>query len=196
MDVVRAMTLAVVLLLAAACGSPSQPASSASAGPLAGAGSPSPAPPPVTTAPTVGGLTPAPGAGAADAVSAVRALLPNPAGGPTACRPASGAAYSAAAGCPVTQRLQQRLQAGPTSGAAGGADPVCRCQNSATPIPVMLVTQGGASAIVKASFGFPGHPDDVQFVVSDLGGRWFVDDTYCADPSTSIYRTPVASCGT
>lgn len=57
-----------------------------------------------------------------------------------------------------------------------------------------LVTQGGVSAEVKVSFGFSGHPNDVRFTVVDLSGRWFVDDTYCADPSTSIYRTPVQGC--
>jgi hypothetical protein len=168
----------------AACGS--QPASSAA--PASSSSAPTPAAGAAATA------APAPGSGAADAVSAVRALVLDPAGAPGPCRPATGARFSAAAGCPVTRRLQQRLQADPTGGPGGGADPVCRCQNASSPVPVSLVAQGGASATVRAAFGFPGHPDDVQFTVVDLNGRWFVDDTYCADLSTSIYQTPVKPC--
>jgi hypothetical protein len=59
---------------------------------------------------------------------------------------------------------------------------------------VTLVTQGGVSAEVKVSFGFSGHPNDVRFMVVDLSGRWFVDGTYCAEMSTSIYRMPVKGC--
>jgi hypothetical protein len=200
--------LAAAALLVTACGD-STPPSGAQAGTLTTpAAAPSPAAPPPTAPPTVAAVpvatavaTPVPsiapgmaGTGAADPLAAVRALLPSP-GAATACRPPSGASFSAAAGCPVTQRLEQRLHANPTGGPAGGADPVCRCQNVPAPVPVTLETPGGTSALVRASFAFTGSPpDDVRFVVLSQGGRWFVDDTYCADPSTSIYVSPVRPC--
>jgi hypothetical protein len=206
-----AWILAAAALLAAACGGNGIPASGAQAGTLATpatAPTPTPTSAPATVQPTVAPVpvatavaTPAPGiapgmagTGAADPIAAVRALLPSP-GAATACRPPSGAAFSAAAGCPVTQRLEQRLRANPTGGSAGGADPICRCQNVPATVPVTLETPGGTSALVRASFAFSASPpDDVRFVVLSQGGRWFVDDTYCADPSTSIYVSPVRGC--
>jgi hypothetical protein len=133
------------------------------------------------------------GAGAADPVSAVRALFTSP--GP--CLPPSGAPYSAVTGCPVTARLGQRLGTNPAASIGGGGDPICRCQNHPEPVPVTLVSQGSSSAVVKADLSFPGLPYMVQFVVVSVGGRWFVDDSYCADLSTSIYATtPVKPCTT
>jgi hypothetical protein len=136
-------------------------------------------------------------------VAAVQALLPNPAVGATICQPRSGPHYSGAAGCPVTQRLEQRLQTNPGSGTAGGADPICRCQNANTPPPVTLISQAGASATVQVAFGFPGHPNDVGFSVLSTGGRWYVDDTFCLTasggqpvPATTIYQAPLKACAT
>ncbi len=193
--------LLAAAVLAAAC-SAAAPASGARPGALPASPTGSASPPgtastaPAATAaatpvPTTGtGVT---GAGAADPVAAVRALLPSP-GAATACRPASGALFSGAAGCPVTQRLEQRLRSSPTGGSGAGADPVCRCQNLPATVTVTLETPGGTSALVRASFGFSGSPYDVRFVVVSQGGRWFVDDSYCADPSSSIYASPVRAC--
>ena len=188
----QALLLISTSLALAACGvAPSTGAAPSSAAPSPAAATLAPAAP-ATQGPTAN-PTP-PGTGAPDPTAAVHALIFSP-GAATACRPSgSGPRYSIAAGCPVTLRLEQRLESNPTAGTGEGADPICRCQNAADPPPVTVVSQAGVSAEVKVSFGFSGHPNDVRFTVVDLGGRWFVDDTYCGDPSTSIYQTPVTGC--
>jgi hypothetical protein len=98
-----------------------------------------------------------------------------------------------AAGCPVTRRLGTNG----TIGIAAGADPICRCQNHVDPLPLTLVGPGTSSAVVKADLSLPRYPSVLRFVVVNAGGRWSVDDSYCADPSTSIYATtPVEICTT
>lgn len=146
--------------------------------------SPTPRPSSVSSAPALGASTP---------VGAVQALIAT--GGPTPCRPAQDEMWSQSAGCPVTARLQQRLQSGPTTGPAGGADPVCRCQNIA-PATVTLVSTDGRTAEVGARFQFA-KPLDIHFSVvqEGQGSGWLVDDSSCGDPSTSIYATPVKPCG-
>lgn len=162
--------------LVAACGTPAPPVSTTPAS--------TPTPSPLaTTAQPLGASTP---------VEAVQALMPT--GGVTICRPSSGPRFAQAAGCPVTTRLEQRLQSNPLSGPGGGADPVCRCQNIA---PATLAGGGaaGGTANVKATFQFQ-PPLVIQFVVvqQGQGSGWLVDDSLCADMTGSIYDTPVKHC--
>jgi hypothetical protein len=131
--------------------------------------------------------------GASSPVDAVQALMSS--GGSTICRPQGGVQWSQAAGCPITRRLEQRLQSNATSGSGDGADPICRCQNIA---PVTLAPAKAAqsgSAVVKATFQLQ-PPVVIYFtaVQQAQGSGWLVDDSYCADAATSIYASPVKPC--
>lgn len=97
--------------------------------------------------------------------------------------------YSATAGCPVTLRMQDRLRS-----LASGFDPVCRCQRRAGTPALVPISANRLDAVVKVGFGTAAAPDDVYFAVIKLGGQWFVDDSNCSDPSTSIYVDPLPRC--
>jgi hypothetical protein len=164
------LVLAAIMLAAAACSAAGTVAMS------------SPSPTPVVSS------EPAPGPGAATPEEAVSALAFNrPAQLCEGAEPASR--YSVDAGCPVTLRLQNRLRA-----LASGYDPVCRCQSHvATPF-VTPLSATRVNAVFKVSFGSAARPNDVYFAVIKLGKSWFVDDTNCSDPSTSIYSDPLQPC--
>lgn len=155
------------------------PASCTVGGPPAG--SSSPVIPEVSTEPP-------PGPGAETPPAAVSALaLDQP---PRLCEsPDPATRYSAASGCPVTLRLQARLRS-----LASGFDPVCRCQSRAPSVPIRPISATRVNAVMEASFGTAAAPNDVYFAVIKLGGRWFVDDTNCSDPSTSVYVDPLPRC--
>jgi hypothetical protein len=138
------------------------------------------------------GASPAPiTVGAPTPVDAVRMVLPL--GGPSACEPRQSVQsqmWSISDGCPVTQRLQERLRA-----VDPHADPICRCQNSFQ-VQTALLSQSSAAAQVKATFGFGGSSSyGIVFAVVHQDGRWLVDDTTCQNgPSRSIYNDPLKPC--
>ncbi len=169
------MAVAAVALLAACGGEP--------------AVSTTPAPTPAAS--SLPSSLPSSPLGASSPVDAVRALLAT--GGPTLCRPQAGQRWSPEAGCPVTPRLAARLQSDPASASGGGADPICRCQNS---VPATLEGGGpSGTAIVRATFQL-NPPLVITFIAVQQAQRsgWLVDDQTCGDPSTSIYLTPVRPC--
>jgi hypothetical protein len=116
----------------------------------------------------------------------VKALLE----GPSSCLPKAGPpTYSRAFGCPVTDRLQTRLQT-----ANIPANPACRCQNGA------LVTyrsdNGTPTAHVDATMAFS-SPLTITWSVVLQDGRWFADDSWCGgstSAATSIYKDPLGAC--
>jgi hypothetical protein len=201
MFTMRGLTVVIGLVaLTAACNLSSSPTSSSGPAASRTVAVPAATQPPATPTEPSGK-----GAGAASAVAAVQALLPNPpfltGAASTPCVPrqqGSGPFYSGAAGCPVTQRLEQRLQTNPGSGTGGGANPICRCQNPNPSSPITLISQAGATATVQVAFGLPGQSNNVGFSVLSTGGRWYVDDTFCLSggqpvPATSIYQ-PFKAC--
>jgi hypothetical protein len=122
-------------------------------------------------------------------VGAVRLLVGDGSSGRVgACSDAGG--WSPAHGCPITGRLQHRLLQHPTEGRGGGADPICRCQNSA-PTTLRLHDMHGATAHVNVRWAF-NPPNTITFAVLQRGSRWLVDDMYIAacPQSTSIYTNP------
>ena len=129
--------------------------------------------------------------GAPTPVDALRMVLPL--GGPSACEPRQAVQsqmWSTSDGCPVTQRLQQRLRTIDLH-----ADPICRCQNSFQ-VQTALLAQSSAAAQVKVTFGFGGSSSSgIIFAVLYQDGRWLVDDTTCpSGPSRSIYNDPLQPC--
>lgn len=125
--------------------------------------------------------------GADDPVSAVKPLLE---GGPNACLPKAGPPpWSRAGGCPLTDRLQLRLQTIKINASA-----TCRCQNGA---PLSYRSDGGSpTAHVDSTMAF-NTPLTITWSVVSEGGRWFVDDSWCGGSSaaaTSIYKDPLGPC--
>jgi hypothetical protein len=140
---------------------------------------------------------------AAPATSATAGPAATPAAGPTAdltrvaavasrIFPAGPARDCSAGGfdaCPFTARLKTRMQAiaGATTG--GGADPVCRCQNSYTSVAVTTaLVSGQPVAHVDLGFG-PQASVKMDWLFVEASGAWLADDSYCTaqGPSTSIY---------
>lgn len=120
---------------------------------------------------------------------AVRLLLPGQPSSPCYSTDASQL-FLRSRGCPVTQRLQDRLR----SDAARGFNPICRCQ-SAAPIDVGAASTSGTTATVPVTFRTP-TPYVITFALIQEGQAWLVDDTYCvSDRSTSIYTNPIPTCG-
>ena len=133
----------------------------------------------VSPSATVAGLTAEP----------IRLVLPGSATSP--CYGNDPAAlFQRSRGCPITDRLQQRLN----SDAARAFNPVCRCQ-VAIQADIGEAAANGASAIIPVTFRAP-TPYVVTFVLVRQGQDWLVDDVYCgSDQSTTIYATPIATCG-
>ncbi len=98
----------------------------------------------------------------------------------------NGVVYTRDTGCPITARLEARLQAILSS--SRGADPICGCQNFSR-LRIVLVNSTADRARVDVTwldFG-PGHTR--TFVVLHQGGRWLVDDEYPAGrPDQDIYH--------
>lgn len=139
-----------------------------------GSVSPTATPTPTPTATPVAVV----GTGAADPVTAVKALTGATAGFCTAT------SYLVPP-CPVTQRLGARVDAAPFSGPAGGAGPLCRCQNQGT-LTIALISQSGLSAYVHEDLGF--GPPGLRWTLVEVGGTWYVDDQDTGCSSTSIYN--------
>ncbi|MEP7003498.1 MAG: hypothetical protein ABI888_03075 [Chloroflexota bacterium] len=136
-----------------------------------------------TSAPTATPTT------AKDPRAAVTLLLPG-----SAASPCSGTQpdqlYRRARGCPITDRLEQRLHVA----AVQGFNPICRCQSSVQ-AEVGAASVSGTSATVPVTFRAP-NAFVITLAVVLEGSDWHVDDSWCADDkTTTIYATTVASCG-
>ena len=166
--------VAVLIATLVACGAGSQqsPSSSGTPAPTATA---TPAP---TAAPTLP-ATPVVGSGAADPVTAVKDVT-NDGGTNQFCQHSY-----AVSPCPVTERFGDRLDSNPFSAPAGGAAPICRCQN-APQMTYTLISQSGDWAYVGYDIG-AGAPT-LRFTVLDVGGSWYVDDQDLGCAQTSIYN--------
>jgi len=91
--------------------------------------------------------------------------------------------------CPFTPRLKARMQAIISGFSGGGADPVCRCQNTYTSATVTTeLVSGQAVAHVVLGFG-PSSTVRMDWVFVQSGGAWLADDSYCTalGSGTSIY---------
>jgi hypothetical protein len=91
--------------------------------------------------------------------------------------------------CPFTPRLKARMQAIISGFSGGGADPVCRCQNTYTSATVTTeLVSGQAVAHVVLGFG-PSSTVKMDWVFVQSGGAWLADDSYCTaqGSATSIY---------
>jgi hypothetical protein len=91
--------------------------------------------------------------------------------------------------CPFTPRLKARMQAIISGSSGGGADPVCRCQNTYTSATVTAeLVSGQAVAHVVLGFG-PSSTVRMDWVFVQSGGAWLADDSYCTTQgsATSIY---------
>lgn len=130
------------------------------------------------------------------ACEAARILLP-PMGPP--CQPQGGLTYAATRNCPLYPALAQRLDQHPLSGAGGGANPICRCQNvwrSAT-YAVMGPLPGdptGYDVRVNLEFG-DGTKVGLDLLVEAVASGSLISDIQCAGggPATSIMQQPSAA---
>jgi len=158
-----------------------------------------------------GGVTPgrdtgAPGGpaalGAATAVQAVGMVVVrgnnNPsksdlgAGGIVPCSPgqgANGVVYTRDTGCPITARLEARLQQILSGPRGRAADPICGCQNVSR-LRVVLSDSTASLAHVSVTWLDFGPSYTRVFVVLKRSGRWLVDDEYPAGrPDKDIYHS-------
>lgn len=105
--------------------------------------------------------------------------------------PATPALPTRAAGCPITQRLESKLNdsnpAGPT------LNVICRCQSVATSLSLGHVQVSGSRGVVQgAATFFDANPPTQRFkftVVKENGG-WLLDDVACRDGTGSAYQDP------
>jgi hypothetical protein len=183
-----ALMVVVGTLILAGCQLPGGSTDSSSQSPSAGA-IPSPAPS-AALANSVGAPTP---------FDAVTMLLPlaerESVAGPSACRHAAADQWSRVAGCPLTLRLQQRMQENPTI--ADGFDVICRCRDTGH-ITISVVAVRASTAQVEVTFRIANASTASTRIafsaVHEVGG-WVVDDTFCAiGPRNSIYDNPVRTC--
>ncbi|GAC1342386.1 MAG: hypothetical protein NVSMB29_14010 [Candidatus Dormibacteria bacterium] len=122
-----------------------------------------------------------------------------PAGGAT-CHPAGGGTYAGTSNCPLYPRLAQRLDQHPLSGpTGGGADALCRCQN--TYQTVTYAVAGPAqdapttyTVRVTLIFGPTSH-EALDVIVQGVQSGSLVSDVQCAGggPPTSILEAPTAA---
>ena len=183
-----AVMVVVGILTLAGCQLPGGPTDSSNPSPSTGA-SPSVAP----------SAAPANVVGAPTPFDAVTMLLPlaerGSVNGPSACRHAAADQWSRAAGCPLTLRLQQRMQENPTI--AGGFDLICRCQDTGQ-ITISVVAASASTAEVEVTFRIANASTaftKIAFSAVHEGGGWVVDDTFCAiGPRNSIYDNPIRTC--
>jgi hypothetical protein len=183
---------------AASTATPTAPSGGASPSPPAPAGNGGAVPAGFQACPP-GGVTsgepPAADNGPRGACEAARILLP-PAGPP--CRPAGGS-YAGSASCPLYPALAQRLDQHPLSGGGGGADPVCRCQNTwqaasyavRSPLPD---DPTGSDVRVTLDFGAGSHLS-FDVIVEGVQSGSLVSDIQCGGggPGTSILQAPSAA---
>ncbi|MFN2581879.1 MAG: hypothetical protein ABR498_03955 [Candidatus Dormibacteria bacterium] len=184
-----------------------------------GTSSASPSPAPATPAPTTC-CTPPPSPSASSGPSTFVPCTTSPPttsaepaeSGPTgACKVAQilytsngpcgpgGSGQTYAQACPVTDDLGMKLDHNPTSGPAGGADPVCRCQAtwmSATyTVTQTPVNQTQYTVKVQLTFG-PTSAETFDVVVLSVESGSLADDILCGngDPSTSIKGSSPGPC--
>ncbi|HUZ02437.1 MAG TPA: hypothetical protein VMU89_18985 [Thermomicrobiaceae bacterium] len=199
------MALLLVIALAAACGGVASPAvvatatttgveatSAVSSAPTATAAPtavPSPTSPPATTVPTpiatAGGATspasPATGTVSVAALVAIgEQLFPATPDGAAYIECSNGG--NVYANCPITDRLQQRLQQAMVT--------LCRCQNPAQTRTV-AADATATGGVIHVSLG----SQRFDLVAVQVGGRLLVDDQRCqgGGASTSIY-SDIAPC--
>lgn len=161
--------------------------------------SPSPIPPAGASGSAAPSATPASDVGAPTPFDAVTMLLPlaerESVSGPSACRHAGPDQWSRTAGCPVTLRLQQRMQENPTI--SGGFDIICRCRDTGQ-ITISVVAASVSTARVEATFRIANASTAftrIAFSAVHESGGWVVDETFCAaGPRNSIYDNPVRTC--
>jgi hypothetical protein len=158
---------------------------------LSGCVSTTPAPPPASTGSIV--VTTAAPVASEPATSelrdAVSKVLPGSAASPCTGT-SSDATFRRARGCPITARLEERVH----TSALAGINPMCRCQSTA-PTEFATATTTPAGGRVQVRFRTP-TPYIVTFALVREGPDWRVDDTWCDESeSTTIYATPVRSCG-
>jgi len=171
-----ASAVAAALLALAACGgdATSSATSAATAAPASNATGAPTAAPAATPAPS-------PAANLAQVTAVASRIFP--------AGPARDCFAGGLDACPFTARLKTRMQAivGATTG--GGADPVCRCQNSYTSAAVTAeLVSGQPVAHVVLGFG-PQSNVRMDWLFVQASGAWLADDSYCATQgtSTSIY---------
>jgi hypothetical protein len=103
--------------------------------------------------------------------------------------------WSRSAGCPVTSRLERRLRQNPTEGKAGGADPICRCQNVPSRLDFHVIQKSNERDLINVIWPWQPNKAVITFAVVNVSGQWLIEDMYCAGyPGTSIYSTPVTPC--
>jgi hypothetical protein len=104
--------------------------------------------------------------------------------------PATPALPSRAAGCPITQRLETKLNepnpTGPT------LDAICRCESVATSLSMERVQASGSKGVVQGTAMFDANPSSqhYRFTVVRENGGWLLDDVACADGTGSAYGDP------
>ncbi len=142
-----------------------------------------------------GGSALASGHEAATPLEAVETLIKpfhTPGNIPDACNALTGQVRA----CPVTERLRNRLEQ-PIPLQENGSL-VSRSQNPPRGLRIMLVenTQDRALLNVRWTYGLRGELSyTITFVVQGQGGKWLVDDSYCAgQPETSVHNPPVGPC--
>ena len=199
----RAIALVVATLCLGACGGSSTdgtptPSASPSATATAAA-SPSAS---ATTAGFVVCTTAAPSAsaepsdsGTAGACEVAQILYP-PSG--NVCGPAGSGQHYADV-CPVTTDLGAALDRQPLSAGGGGADPVCRCQNSYTSATYMVMASAGQPAeyVVQVHLAFgPNSSLTFDVIVDSVESGSLASDILCGngDPNTSIKGSSPGAC--
>jgi hypothetical protein len=119
----------------------------------------------------------------------VQDFVPHP-GKSYACKPVQGN-YAL---CPMTSSLKKRAN----QLARLGANPICRCQNTAQSIRIDYASRNGASATVATIWQYgPSSKEHITFVTVRTTGTssWQVNDTYCTGhPNTSMYKPPKGPC--
>ena len=98
--------------------------------------------------------------------------------------------------CPVTDGLAQRLDSNPL----GGAEPLCRCQNTyqSSTITTEALPPGNPGAIAHVVLDFGGSMVKLDVTVIRSAGGWFASDTSCTGQdsgTTSIYAAAPPACG-
>lgn len=92
---------------------------------------------------------------------------------------ANGVVYTRDTGCPITARLEARLQQILSGRGGRAADPICGCQNVSR-LRITLVDSTAGRARVDVTWLDFGAAHTRTFVVLKQGGRWLVDDEYPA----------------
>jgi hypothetical protein len=125
----------------------------------------------------------APSPAPSDPVAAVKLLIRTQTGEPQH----SCDSYRRADGCPITDRLEARIQ---VLARTIHASPVCRCQNGPASAAYKTQTQTQTSAVVRGDLTWSAADIHAMlFTLLRSGGTWLVDDVTCATHpgDSSIY---------